>query len=233
MRGKTWRYVNILCLLSLLTIRDNKDMLCQYFCQRYFQWNPNPVGPSDMTDENRFGPAENISFPDRMSGNVFSDNELKKNARNASTLKIQSAKFGQIVFSCGFIFDSREQTFGTIFLLPYVHDKLYCMKSPMFKTLKRIGLLFATSTSYMSWALQRPRQVTFGLMFWVTGSSYLIVNSLLAWDVFQIDDDYEAATDLFNTFLHEKDDQDNYMDSFLDKMSVWENLSMFTREWMY
>ena len=43
------------------------------------QWNPNPVGPSDMTDENRFGPAENISFPDRMSGNVFSD-ELKKKA---------------------------------------------------------------------------------------------------------------------------------------------------------
>ena len=42
------------------------------------QWNPNPVGPSDMTDENRFGPVENISFPDRMSGNVFSDNKLKK-----------------------------------------------------------------------------------------------------------------------------------------------------------
>ena len=56
------------------------------------------------------------------------------------------------------------------------------------------------------------------------------MNSLLALDVFQIDDDYEAATDLFNTFLNEKDDQDNYMDSFLDKMSVWENLSMFTRE---
>ena len=46
-------------------------------------------------------------------------------------------------------------------------------------------------------------------------------------------DDYEAATDLFNTFLNEKDDQDNYMDGFLDEMSVWENLSMFTREWMY
>ena len=44
------------------------------------------------------------------------------------------------------------------------------------------------------------------------------------------DDDYEAATDLFNTFLNEKDDQDNYMDGFLDEMSVWENLSMFTRE---
>ena len=63
-------------------------------------------------------------------------------------------------------------------------------------------------------------------MFWVTGSSYLTVNSLLALD-------YEAATDLFNTFLNAKDDQDNYMDGFLDEMSVWENLSMFTREWMY
>ena len=30
--------------------------------------------------------------------------------------------------------------------------------------------------------------------------------------------------------LNEKDDQDNYMDGFLDEMSVWENLSMFTRE---
>ena len=32
-----------------------------------------------------------------------------------------------------------------------------------------------------------------------------------------------------------KDDQDNYryMDCVLDEMSVWENLSMFTREWMY
>ena len=66
------------------------------------------------------------------------------------------------MFSFGFIFDSREQTFGTIFLLPYVHDKLYCMKSPMFKTLKWIGFLFAMS--YMSWALQRPRQVTFGFL---------------------------------------------------------------------
>ena len=46
------------------------------------------------------------------------------------------------------------------------------------------------------------------------------------------DDDYEAATDLFNTFLNEKDDQDN-MDGFLDEMSVWENVSMFTREWIY
>ena len=88
------------------------------------------------------------------------------------------------MFSFGFIFDSREQTFGTIFLLPYVHDKLYCMKSPMFKTLKWIGFLFATS--YMSWALQRPRQVTFGfLMFRVTGSSYLTVNSSLALDVWK------------------------------------------------
>ena len=117
------------------------------------QWNPNPVGPSDMTDENRFGPAENISFPDRMSGNVFSDNELKKCPKRFNIKNTIS----QIVFSCGFIFDSREQTFGTIFLLPYVHDKLYCMKSPMFKTLKWISFLFATS--YMSWALQRPRQV--------------------------------------------------------------------------
>ena len=93
---------------------------------------PKPVGPSDMTDENRFGPAENISFPDRMSGNVFSDNELKKCPKRFNIKNTIS----QIVFSCGFIFDSREQTFGTIFLLPYVHDKLYCMKSPMFKTLK-------------------------------------------------------------------------------------------------
>ena len=145
------------------------------------QWNPNPVGPSDMTDENCFGPAENISFPDRMSGNVFSDNELKKCPKRFNIKNTIS----QIVFSCGFIFDSREQTFGTIFLLPYVHDKLYCMKSPMFKTRKWIGFLFATS--YMSWALQRPRQVTFGLMFWVTGSSYLTVNSSLALDVFQIE----------------------------------------------
>ena len=146
------------------------------------QWNPNPVGPSDMTDENRFGPAENISFPDRMSGNVFSDNVLKKCPKRFNIKNTIS----QIVFSCGFIFDSREQTFGTIFLLPYVHDKkLYCMKSPMFKTLKWIGFLFATN--YMSWALQRPRQVTFGLMFWVTGSSYLTVNSSLALDVFQIE----------------------------------------------
>ena len=134
-----------------------------------------------MTDENRFGPAENISFPDRMSGNVFSDNELKKCTKRFNIKNTIS----QIVFSCGFIFNSREQTFGTIFLLPYVHDKLYCMKSPMFKTLKWIGFLFATS--YMSWALQRPRQVTFGLMFWVTGSSYLTVNSSLALDVFQIE----------------------------------------------
>ena len=138
-----------------------------YFPSQYGQqWNPNPVGPSDMTDENCFGPAENISFPDRMSGNVFSDNELKKCPKRFNIKNTIS----QIVFSCGIIFDSREQTFGTIFLLPYVHDKLYCMKSPMFKTRKWIGFLFATS--YMSWALQRPRQVTFGLMFWVTGSSY-------------------------------------------------------------
>ena len=180
------------------------------------QWNPNPVGPSDMTDENCCGPAENISFPDRMSGNVFSDNELKKCPKRF----IIKNTISQIVFSCGFIFDSRELTFGTIFLLPYVHDKLYCMKSPMFKTLKWIGFLFATS--YMSWALQRPRQVTFGLMFWVTGSSYLTVNSSLALDVhiFQIEIRGGGCPreDLFNTFLNEKDDQDNcYMDGYLDE----------------
>ena len=92
----------------------------------------NTVGYPHMTDENCFGPAENISFPDRMSGNVFSDNELKKCPKRFNIKNTIS----QIVFSCGFIFDSREQTFGTIFLLPYVHDRLYCMKSPMFKTRK-------------------------------------------------------------------------------------------------
>ena len=118
------------------------------------QWNPNPVGPSDMTDENCFGPAENISFPDRMSGNVFSDNELKKCPKRFNIKNTIS----QIVFSCGFIFDSREQTFGTIFLLPYVHDRLYCMKSPMFKTRKWIGFLFATS--YMGVWSKRPKSET-------------------------------------------------------------------------
>ena len=137
------------CIWLSFTVLQIKFQCCQFpsifvGVMPLLQWNPNPVGPSDMTDENLFGPAENISFPDRMSGNVFSDNELKKCPKRFNIKNTIS----QIVFSCGFIFDSREQTFGTIFLLPYVHDKLYCMKSPMFKTLKWIGFLFATS--YMS-----------------------------------------------------------------------------------
>ena len=91
-----------------------------------------------MTDENRFGPAENISFPDRISGNVFSDNELKHKKRMPETLqhqKYNQPNRVQLRFHT-VIFYSREQTFGTISFLPYVHDRLYCMKSPMFKTLK-------------------------------------------------------------------------------------------------
>ena len=93
------------------------------------QWNPNPVGPSDMTDENCFGPAENISFPDRMSGNVFSDNELK-NARNASTLKIQSAKSCSVAvsFSIPGNKPSEQSSFYLMYMIDSIVWRVRCLK---------------------------------------------------------------------------------------------------------
>ena len=196
------------------------------------QWNPNPVGPSDMTDENRFGPAENISFPDRMSGNVFSDNELKKCPKRFNIKNTIS----QIVFSCGFIFDSREQTFGTIFLLPYVHDKLYGMKSPMFKTLKWIGFLFATlhvmSASKTQTSNFRFNVLSDGVKLF-DREQLVSVGCISNWKKEMIIMKPQQICSIPSSMKRMTKTTTVYMDGFLDEMSVWENLSMFTREWMY
>ena len=77
-------------------------------------------------------------------------------------------------------------------------------------------------------------------MFWVTGSSYLTVNSSLALDVFQIEMrgggcPREASFKEKGRRCRTKEQGIwvKHVKEGKDEMSVWENLSMFTREWMY